>query len=132
MSIDYVRSSHSVHLLQAHLIFVTKYRRRRLTAQHLAFLELLYRDGCASLKADLVEFNGEADHVHLLVRYPPSLALGTLVRQLKARSSFEARRRFADLRFAQTLWSPSYFAASVGGAPVAVLRQYIEQQARPV
>jgi putative transposase len=132
MSINYAKSSHSVHLLQAHLVFVTKYRRRRLTSRHLSFMELTCRSICESQKSTLVEFNGEADHIHLLVAYRPSLALGTLVRHLKGRSSYTVRKEFADLRWGGNLWSPSYFAASVGGAPVAVLRQYIEGQERPL
>ncbi|GLB86134.1 hypothetical protein SRL2020226_55340 [Mycobacterium kiyosense] len=62
-------------LLNAHLVFVTKYRRRLFTGQILTFCEHTMRAVCAELDAELVEFNGEPDHVHLLVAYPPTLAI---------------------------------------------------------
>ena len=61
----------------AHLVLVTKYRRRLFTDDMLTFCEHTMRTLCAELDAELVEFNGEADHVHLLVAYPPTLAIST-------------------------------------------------------
>lgn len=73
--------------------------------------------------------------VHLLVNFPPKVAVSKLVNSLKGVSSRLLRKEFEDLRFAYwngvRLWSGSYFAGSVGGAPISVVRQYIEQQARP-
>ena len=60
-------------LLHAHLVFVTKYRRPVFTDEMLSFCEHTMRAVCAELDAELVEFNGEADHVHLLIAYPPTL-----------------------------------------------------------
>jgi putative transposase len=83
----------------------------------------------------LVEFNGETEHVHLLVDFPPTVALSRLVNSLKGVSSRRLRQEFPDLARhywrARRLWSGSYFAGSVGGAPLNVLRAYIEQQRRP-
>ncbi len=70
-------------LLHAHLVFVTKYRRKVFTAAMLTYCETIMREVCTDLGADLVEFNGEADHMHLLVSYPPSLAISTLVQRLQ-------------------------------------------------
>ena len=91
---------------------------------------------CTDFECELVEFNGETNHVHLLVNFPPKVALLKLVNSLKGVSSRRMRQEFPELvqHFwrAQRLWSGSYFAGSVGGAPISVLRQYIEQQTRPV
>jgi putative transposase len=127
---------HCVFALHAHLVFVTKYRHRVFDDHHLTRLEEIMRAVCVDFEAELVEFNGEADHVHLLVNFPPKVAVSRLVNSLKGVSSRRMRQEFPDLVRhywrAQRLWSGSYFAGSVGGAPLDVLRRYIEQQARPV
>ena len=87
---------------------------------------------CADFEADLDEVNGEPDHVHLLVRYPPKVALAGLVNSLEGVSSRRLRAERVDIRArVSSLWSPSYFAGSVGGVPLHVLRQYIEEQDAP-
>lgn len=122
-------------MLHAHLVFVTKFRHKVFTDQHLTRLEEIMRAVCADFGAELVEFNGENNHVHLLVNFPPKVALSKLVNSLKGVSSRLLRQEFPDLvrhyYRANRLWSGSYFAGSVGGAPLTVLRQYIEQQNRP-
>jgi len=93
------------------------------------------RKVCANFGAGLREFNGEDDHVHLLVEYPPKVAVTGLVNSLKGvparrlRSEFTGRvnRHLMHGHF----WSPPYFAASCGGAPLSIIRRYIEQQRRP-
>ena len=98
-------------------------------------MEEIIRDVCRDFECELAEFNGEANHVRLLVRFPPEVALSRLVNSLKGVSSRRLRQEFPDLRRhyrqANRLWSGSYFAGSVGGAPITILRQYIEQQDRP-
>ncbi len=93
------------------------------------------RDVCADFGAELAEFNGEPEHVHLLVTFPPTVAISRLVNSLKGVSSRRLRQEFPDLRQhywrATRLWSGSYFADSAGGAPISLLRHYIEQQDRP-
>ncbi len=90
---------------------------------------------CADFECELVEFNGEGEHVHLLVDFPPKVAVARLVNSLKGVSSRRMRQDFPELARhyyrANKLWSGSYFAGSVGGAPLSVLRIYIEQQTRP-
>lgn len=134
---DNVRTGrHCVFVLHAHLVFVTKFRHKVFDDQHLTRLEDIMRDVCADFETELVEFNGENNHVHLLVNFPPKVALSKLVNSLKGVSSRRMRQEFPDLvrhyYRANKLWSGSYFAGSVGGAPLTVLRQYIEQQNRPV
>jgi putative transposase len=117
------------------LVFVTKYRHPVFTAAHLTRVQEIMRAVCADFDTELAEFNGEANHVHLLVNFPPKVALSKLVNSLKGVSSRRLRQEFPDLTRhywrESRLWSGSYFAGSVGGAPISVLRQYIEQQHRP-
>jgi putative transposase len=118
------------------LVFVTKFRHRVFGDAHLARMEEIMRDVCRDFETELVEFNGENNHVHLLVNFPPKVALAKLVNSLKGVSSRRMRQEFPDLRRhyyrANKLWSGSYFAGSVGGAPLSIVKQYIEQQNRPV
>ena len=120
-----------VYNLQAHLVFVTKYRRNVLTHDMLTDMEAIMRDVCQDFDATLMEFNGEDDHVHLLVSYPPKVALSTLINSLKGVSSRRLRSKYDIKTHHNHLWSPSYYAASSGGAPLETLKQYIQQQRRP-
>ena len=89
---------------------------------------------CSDLSSKLVEFNGETDHVHVLVEYPPALSISKIVNALKGVSSRLLRRDFEELRnrsLKEHLWSPSYFAASCGGVTIETLKKYIEQQDSP-
>lgn len=133
---DEIRTGrHCIFALHAHLVFVTKYRHHVFTDRHLRRMEEIMREVCADFECELVEFNGEDNHVHLLVNFPPKVALSRLVNSLKGVSSRRMRREFPELERhywrAKRLWSGSYFAGSVGGAPISMLRQYIEQQNRP-
>lgn len=130
---DIRKGRHVVYAMHVHLVFVTKYRRKVFAAEHLDFLEGVFRSVCSGFGAELTEFNGEDDHVHLLVVYPPKVAVSKLVNSLKGVSSRRFAQRYGRLHrwfYKGALWSPSYFAGSVGGAPISVLRQYIEQQKR--
>jgi putative transposase len=117
------------------LVFTPKYRRGVFTDDLLTRCEEIMRDVCVDFGAELTEFNGERDHVHLLVHYPPKVALSRLVGSLKGVSARRLRQEFPDLirryLWGDHFWSPSYFAASVGGAPLSVVKEYIENQKRP-
>lgn len=126
---------HCVFLLHVHLVFVTKYRRGVFTKAILDDLKEIFASVCHDFEAELVEFNGEDDHVHLLVTYPPKIAISALVNSLKGVSSRLIRKkRYPSIQkklWGGSLWSPSYFAGSCGGAPISILRQYIEDQRTP-
>ncbi len=128
---------HCVFMMHAHLIFITKYRGKILDHHVLSYMEVLMREVCVQFEVQLEEFNGESDHVHLLVNFPPKVCLSKLINSLKGVSSRKIRKEFPNVKYHWTnrksgaLWSPSYFAGSVGGAPIEILRQYIEQQDRP-
>uniref|UniRef100_A0AAU2VYW3 IS200/IS605 family transposase n=1 Tax=Streptomyces sp. NBC_00008 TaxID=2903610 RepID=A0AAU2VYW3_9ACTN len=133
---DVRRGNHVVFHLHVHLVFVTKYRRGVFNDDMLTRCEEIMRDVCQSFEAELREFNGEDDHVHLLVHYPPKVQLSKLVNSLKGVSSRYLRQEFTGhTNRAIThgrFWSPSYFAGSCGGAPLSIVKQYIEQQKRPL
>ena len=127
---------HCIYMLHAHLIFVTKYRGKILNNAALKYMEQIMGEVCIQQEVELVEFNGESDHVHLLVNYPPKVQLSKLINSLKGVSSRRIRTKYPGIKTHWTgkkghLWSPSYFAGSVGGASIEVLKQYIEQQDRP-
>lgn len=126
---------HCVFLLHVHLVFVTKYRKKFFTKEILNFMEEIFREVCIDFKAELKEFNGEEDHVHLLVTYSPKISVSKLVNSLKGVSSRHVRKKkFPSLHkyiWMDSLWSSSYFAGSCGGAPLAVIKQYIKQQQTP-
>jgi putative transposase len=132
---DIRRGRTVVHSLHAHLVFTTKYRRKVFTDEMLHRCEAIMIEVCDNFGAVLVEFNGEHDHVHLLVHYPPKVALSVLVNSLKGVSARLLRKEFGthvrQYLWGGHFWSPSYFAASCGGAPLSIIKEYIENQKRP-
>ena len=97
-------------------------------------LRTIFAKVCADFEAQLIEMDGEDDHVHLLVEYQPKVAVSNLVNSLKGVSSRLLRKERPDIQkryWKGVLWSPSYFASSCGGAPISIVRQYIEQQKTP-
>ncbi|MET7981868.1 IS200/IS605 family transposase [Streptomyces sp. NPDC005281] len=124
-----------VHHLHAHLVFVTKSRREIFNGDMLTRCEEIMRNVCHSFEAHLREFNGEGDHVHLLVHYPPKIALSKLVNPLTGVSSrylhAQHTGRINRIGTGSVFWSPSYFAGSCGGAPLSTVQEYIENQKRP-
>lgn len=136
MSTDLRRGRTCIFVLHVHLVFVTKYRRHVFTKAILLDLREIFQSVCKDFEALLVEFDGEKDHVHLLVNYPPKVSVTRLVNSLKGVSSRMIRKKnYPMIRkslWRNALWSPSYFASSCGGAPISIIRQYIEQQNTPV
>jgi len=120
-----------VFQIHIHLVFVTKYRKQVFCAKHYDFMREIFAKVCSDFEAELVEVDGETDHVHLLINYPPKVSVSKLVNSLKGVSSRRLRKQHPEIKehyWKGGLWSPSYFAASCGGAPISVIRQYIEQQ----
>lgn len=127
---------HCVYALSYHLVLVTKYRRKCITAPMLERLREITAQRCKDWRGRLIEFNGETDHVHILMSMPPNVDLSRFVNNLKTTSSRLVRRDFADqlnyvYRRKPVFWSRSYCVISCGGAPLAILKQYIEQQNAP-
>jgi putative transposase len=117
-----------VSALNVHLVFVTKYRRGVLNGEHLDALRAVFTSVCADFAAELVEMDGEDDHVHLLVGYPANVAVARLVNSLKGVCARRLRQRDRVRTHREHLWTPCYFAASADGAPLETLKTYIRQQ----
>lgn len=129
---DYRRGRSVVCALHVHLVFVTKYRRNVLSPRAFIVLGEAFNGVCGGFSATLKEMSGEDDHVHLLIEYPPTVQLSKLVNSLKGVSSRMLRQKnYPEITarlWGEHLWSPSYFAASCGGAPLDIIKQYIDDQ----
>jgi len=121
-----------VSLCNKNWFFVTKYRRDGFTKERLDDLRPIFASVCTDFESELIEFEGEDDHVHLLVNYPPKVAVSKLVNSLKGISSLMIRKKndpnIRKKLWGGALWSPSYFAGSCGSAPISVICKYIKQQ----
>lgn len=135
ISRDIRTGRHCTFDLHVHLVFVTKYRRKVFTKEVISELHGIFSKVCRDFESTLVEFDGEYDHVHLLVHYPPKVAISKLVNSLKGSSSMRIRKlNYPSVKQALwggSLWSRSYFAGSCGGAPIEIIRKYIESQQTP-
>ena len=128
---DFRRGRHSLSRLTVHLVCVTKYRREVFDAAALEWLQGHFAKVCETMGCALLACDGEADHLHAIIEYPPKVSISALVNALKGTSSRLLRKERPDIArryFDGVLWSPSYFAASTGGAPLDVVRRYVEQQ----
>ena len=109
-----------VFSIHAHLVFVTKYRRKVFTKRSLKDLKTILSDICNKMQIELIEFDGENDHVHILIHYLPKLSLSKIIKALKGASSRRIRKlghqKIQNALWGKNLWSPSYFVSSCGGA----------------
>ncbi|HEV8246562.1 MAG TPA: IS200/IS605 family transposase [Polyangiaceae bacterium] len=123
---------HVLFKLQAHLVLVPKYRRAVITERVFSHLLSAWQQVCADFACELLETGWEPDHVHLLVGYPPKVALSRLVNSLKGVSARRVRSaKLAEVRgklWGEHFWSPSYCAVSCGGAPLEIVKRYVEAQ----
>lgn len=135
MDNDFISSARSVSDMKAHLVLTTKYRRKVMTGEMIARLHEIFADLCHKWDCKLIEFNGEADHVHLLFQYYPQMSLPKFVNSLKSVSSRKMRQEFVEqvnaVYWKDVFWNTSYFIASCGGVTISILRQYIEKQDTP-
>lgn len=131
---DYLKKRHSVSKLVVHLVFTTKYRRKLFTEVMIEQLREAFESACVKLECELIEMDGEQDHVHLLISYPPKLSISVMVNNLKAVSSRILRLQNTHLTRqskSSALWSRSYFACTAGGATIETLKAYVESQSTP-
>lgn len=120
-----------VYSCKYHVVWCPKYRRSVLVKPVDARLKALIRETVAARRCEVVELEVMPDHVHLLVEVDPQYGIHRLVRELKGRSSHALRKEFPSLATRlPTLWTNSYFVSTVGGSPLAVVKQYIENQKR--
>jgi putative transposase len=112
-----------------HVVWCPKYRRPVLVPKVDVRLKQIISEVCAETDTDLLEMEIMPDHVHLLVECDPTFGINRLIRSIKGRSSRVLRTEFPHLRSRiPCLWTNSYFVSTVGGAPLAVIKQYIANQ----
>ena len=125
-------SSNALFNIKLHIVFVTKYRRKTLTPELLEYLTVAFTETLDAWRCKLLEFGGEADHVHLLVDIHPALDISILINNLKTASARKARNRFgthlAPFYDKPLFWHRAYFIGSVGGASLETVRAYVEAQ----
>ena len=123
---------HSVYNIHYHLVLVTKYRRRCITPEVASYLEAQYKRLLESWDCELLECNGEPDHLHLLISANPKIQPSKMVNSLKTATSRLVRKQFAEhikhFYCKPVFYSRSYCLVSCGGAPLKIIRQYLEQQ----
>ena len=123
---------HCSYSINYHLVVVTKYRKKCISPDMLSRLGEICADLLEKWEGRLLEFNGEADHLHLLVTVPPKVAPSALVNNLKTVTARLIRKEFKDhlsgFYWKPVFWSRNYCLITCGGAPLAVIKQYIEQQ----
>jgi putative transposase len=124
-----------VYRLSVHIVFVTKYRRKVITKEILDDLEKIFKRLCENQKCQLTSFNGEEDHCHLLVEMYPDVAPSRLINTLKTVSSRLIRRDYQahlqNFYYKPVFWTGAYCVISTGGAPLEIIKKYIESQNSP-
>ena len=136
----YRRKNRSVSLLFAHMVFCSKYRRKVFTPAVFTRLRKSFERTARMLEKSLLEIDllaveADRDHVHLMISFPPRLALSTIVQRLKGAASRDVRaQKYPEIRrvlWGARFWSASYFVVSCGGAPLEVVKSYVENQNSP-
>ena len=126
---------HAKYDLKYHLVLVTKYRKKCITKDMLNRFEEIIKDICKRWDVELLEFSGEEDHIHLLISAHPSMELSKFINNLKTVSSRLIRKEFKEhlskFYWKPYFWTRAYFIATTGGAPLEVIKQYIQSQERP-
>ena len=126
---DYKSNNNVVYSCKYHVVFCPKYRRKVLVGDIEARLKDLVQEICDEFSIDLLEMEVMPDHVHLLLEVDPQFGIHRAVKTIKGRSSRVLRSEFKSLTTRlPSLWTNSYFVSTVGGAPLSIIKQYIESQ----
>lgn len=126
LAVGYRSINKTVYSAKYHVIWCPKYRRRVLAWRVEVRLKEIIAEVAAGAGGEVIELEVMPDHAHLLAEIPPTLALSVFVGRLEGRSSPMLRQEFPALRRGASLWSPSWFVSTVGGAPLEVVRCYVE------
>jgi putative transposase len=131
---EFKKNRHSIYNLKYHLIVVTKYRHRCITDAMMKDIEDICRRLLENKKCDLLEFDGEPDHIHILFDTPPQIQLSSLINNLKTVFSRLIRKKYADhlqkYYWKPIFWSKSYCILTTGGATIETIREYIQSQGK--
>lgn len=127
--ITYKSNSNIVYSCKYHIVWCPKYRRKVLINGVDIRLKELIKTIAEEIKVDIIEMEIMPDHVHMLLEVDPQYGIHKAVKTMKGRTSRVLRQEFPWLRSRiPTLWTNSYFCSTVGGAPLSVIKQYIEDQ----
>ena len=125
----YKSNCNVVYSCKYHVVWCPKYRRPVLVEGVDVRLKSLIVETCSKMNVDIIEMEIMPDHVHLLIEVEPQFGIHRAVKQIKGVSSRVLREEFSWLKSRiPTLWTNSYFVSTVGGAPLAVIKKYIENQ----
>ncbi|AUS99083.1 IS200/IS605 family transposase [Nostoc sp. CENA543] len=130
------KGSHSVFSVRLHFVFVTHYRRKALNAEMLNRLTQMIEQVSNKMDCQLIEFNGESDHIHILLDFHPKNSIAAVVGSLKSATARMLKKEFPQevkkyYWGKVSFWSNSYYVSSCGGAPIEVLKKYIQNQDTP-
>jgi putative transposase len=130
------KGSHSVFSVRLHFVFVTHYRKKVITAPMMERLREMTWQVCRKLDCELIEFSGEADHVHILIDFHPKNSISAVAGCLKSSTARTMKKDFSEqvnkfYKGEVSFWSNSYYVASSGGAPIEKLKEYIKNQDAP-
>jgi len=128
---EYKSNNNVVYSCKYHVVWCSKYRRKVLVDGVDARLKEICCEVASELSFEIMEMEVMPDHVHMLVEVGPQFGIHRAVKRMKGRSSHDLREEFPWLkRRLPTLWTNSYFVSTVGGAPLEIVKQYIESQKR--
>ena len=126
---EYNSNNNIVFSCKYHVVWCPKYRRKVLVGNVQARLKELIQETCLEIKVDIIEMEIMPDHVHLLLEVDPQYGIHKAIKLIKGRTSPYLRKEFKHLTTKlPTLWTNSYFVSTIGGAPLNVIKQYIESQ----
>lgn len=127
--IIYKSNYNIVYLCKYHIVFCPKYRRKVLVNGVDTRLKELVNSICEELQVDIIEMEIMPDHVHIMLGVDPQFGIHKAVKTIEGTTSRILRQEFPWLRSRiPTLWTNSYFCSTIGGAPLSVIKQYIENQ----
>jgi len=129
MNIKYKSNNNIVYSCKYHVVWCPKYRRKVLTGKIEVRLKELIQETCIELQSELIELEIMPDHVRLLVEVDPQFGVHKVIKTIKGKTSRILRKEFPILTSKiPTLWTNSYFISTVGGTPLEIIKQYIENQ----
>lgn len=136
MNEDYNTNRHSCYKLTYHLVVVTKYRNKVINKEVSFRLKEIVLDVMENnFKSNVIEFNCEEDHMHILFEAPPQVQISKVVNSLKTVTSRRLRKEFSEhvskYYWKPYFWSNSYLVLTTGGAPVEIIKKYIQTQDTP-
>ena len=125
----YKSNKNIVYSCKYHVVWCPKYRRKVLINGVDLRLKELIKSVADEIHVDIIEMEIMPDHVHILLEVDPQYGIHKAIKAIKGRTSRVLRQEFPWLRSRlPTLWTNSYFCSTVGGAPLSVIKQYIENQ----